>query len=103
MNMLDFGEICVGLITSGTNRYKERPKKIKGEKKSEKKEQIHLLRKEFKSNKLEIKNRYRSRIESLKKSGNNSEMIKQLKSEKKMELETLKKDFKYKLSQIKNS
>ena len=28
MNMLDFGEICVGLITSGTNRYKERPKKI---------------------------------------------------------------------------
>ena len=82
---------------------KERPKKIKGKKDSEKKEKIQLLKKEFKSNKLEIKNRYRSRIEGLKKSGNNSEMIKQLKSEKKMELETLKKDFKNRLSQIKNS
>ena len=82
---------------------KERPEKIKGKKDSDKKEQIQLLKKEFKFNKSEIKKRYRSRIEDLKKSGNNSGMIKQLKSEKKMELGNLKKDFKYELSKIKNS
>ncbi len=92
------------------NSKKKRPGKIKGKKDSEKKEQIQLLKKFCKSNKLEIKNRYRNRIEGLKKSGNNStlrnsnsELIKQLKSELRMELETLKKDCKYKSDQIKNN
>ena len=89
---------------------KKRPGKIKSNKNSERRQQIQLLKKQYQSRKLEISNRYRTRIERLKKLGSNStlvnsnsKLIKQLKSELRMELETLEKNTKHRLSEIENS
>jgi len=89
---------------------KERLEKIKSKKNFGKRQQIQLLKKQYRSRKLEINNRYRTRIERLKKLGSNStlvnsnsELIKQLKSELRIELETLEKNIEHKLNGINNS
>ena len=84
-------------------------KKVKRQREINKKELIDILNKEYRSRKTEIREKYRVRIDRLRKLGNNSKLIngnakqmKLLKSEGKIELDNLEKDYWRRLKEIKS-
>ena len=84
-------------------------KKVKRQREINKKELIDILNKEYRSRKTEIREKYRVRIDRLRKLGNNSKLIngnakqmKLLKSEGKVELDNLEKDYWRRLKEIKS-
>ena len=83
--------------------------KVIRQRKINKKELIDILNKEYQSRKTEIREKYRIRIDRLRKLGNNSKLIngnakqmKLLKSEGKIELDNLEKDYRRRVQEIKS-
>jgi len=87
----------------------DKVEKVKRQREINKKELIDILNKEYESRKTEIREKYRIRIDRLRKLGNNSKLIngnakqmKLLKSEGKIELDNLEKDYWRRVYEIKS-
>ena len=87
----------------------DKVEKVKNQGEINKKELIDILNKEYQSRKTEIREKYRIRIDRLRKLGNNSKLIngnakqmKLLKSEGKIELDNLEKDYRRRVQEIKS-
>ena len=87
----------------------DKVEKVKNQREINKKELIDILNKEYQSRKTEIREKYRIRIDRLRKLGNNSKLIngnakqmKLLKSEGKIELDNLEKDYRRRVQEIKS-
>lgn len=90
-------------------KYQDKVEKVKKQREIDKKELIDILNKEYQSRKTEIREKYRIRIDRLRKLGNNSKLIngnakqmKLLKSEGKIELDNLEKDYRRRVQEIKS-